>query len=119
MTTATASSEHISASATGDRIQVNVCADDRIAAAVSAAPSVTSLASGGMGLRGPRGERGERGEQGPQGIQGIPGPAGGIATIAEAADVFVAGVQTGDVLRFDSGLWRNYADADLTDGGNW
>lgn len=41
------------------------------------------------------------------------------ATIAGASDVEIVDVQTGDVLRFSAGRWRNTAERELTDGGNF
>ena len=53
---------------------------------------------------------------GPAGPQGPQGPSG---SIAGASDVAFDGVAEGDVLRYSSSRWRNYAETQLTDGGNF
>lgn len=42
-----------------------------------------------------------------------------LSSIGSAVDSAVSTPQEGDVLRYSSGKWRNYADANLTDGGNF
>lgn len=69
-----------------------------VTAAVTSQPVATAVA-GGIG---------------PQGPQGVAGTA-----LESASDVALAGVAEGDVLRYSSSKWRNYADANLTDGGNF
>lgn len=70
-----------------------------VSAAVTAS-QITAAASGGIG---------------PQGPTGPPG----YDTIGDASDVQLSSVQDGDVLRYSSSKWRNYADNQLTDGGNF
>lgn len=73
------------------------------AVAVTAAPqSVAAAVTAGQG------------PQGPQGPQGAPGDA-----ISAASDVQLAGLAEGDVLRYSTNKWRNYADKNLVDGGNF
>jgi hypothetical protein len=85
------SSSTISASVSGSSVT----------AAVGSSP-VTASASGGVG---------------PQGATGATGPAG--SAIDGASDVELSSLSDGDVLRYSSSKWRNYADANLTDGGNF
>ena len=65
--------------------------------------TVTASASGGVG---------------PQGPAGPAGDAGSIS-IASATDVELSSLAAGDVLRYSSDKWRNYAETNLTDGGNF
>ena len=55
---------------------------------------------------------------GPAGPQGPAGDAASIA-IGDATDVAFDGLTDGDVLRYSSSKWRNYAETQLTDGGNF
>lgn len=73
-----------------------------VTATVASSP-VSAAASGGVG---------------PQGPQGPAGDAGSIS-IASATDVELSSLAAGDVLRYSSNRWRNYADINLTDGGNF
>jgi hypothetical protein len=91
----------IVASVSSNRITASVSGSS-VTAAVGSSP-VTASASGGIG---------------PQGPSGSAGDAGSIA-IASASDVELASLTDGDVLRYSSSRWRNYADANLTDGGNF
>jgi hypothetical protein len=50
---------------------------------------------------------------------GPAGPQGASGSIASASDVALSSLTDGDVLRYSSSKWRNYADANLTDGGNF
>lgn len=43
----------------------------------------------------------------------------GITTLAGATDVQLSSVAEGDVLRYSASKWRNYAEDQLTDGGNF
>lgn len=54
-------------------------------------------------------------------VAGGIGPAGaaGTTTISGASDVQLSSVTDGDVLRYSASKWRNYADSNLTDGGNF
>lgn len=74
-----------------------------VSASVGSSP-VRATASGGIG---------------PQGAAGAAGPQGPASSIALAADVEIAGLADGDILRYSSSKWRNYADTNLTDGGNF
>jgi hypothetical protein len=40
-------------------------------------------------------------------------------SLAVLTDTQIQNVADGDLLRYSSGKWRNYADANLTDGGNF
>jgi hypothetical protein len=40
-------------------------------------------------------------------------------TLAGLSDAQIQNIAEGDLLRYSSGKWRNYADANLTDGGNF
>lgn len=51
-------------------------------------------------------------------VAGGVGPTG-VTTLESAADVNLEDTSDGDVLRYSSGKWRNYPDANLVDGGNW
>lgn len=73
-----------------------------VTATVGSSP-VSAAASGGVG---------------PQGPAGAIGDAGSI-TIASASDAAISGLADGDVLRYSSSKWRNYAETQLTDGGNF
>lgn len=44
---------------------------------------------------------------------------GGGRSLAGATDVAIDSIAEGDVLRYASGKWRNYAEMNLVDGGNW
>jgi hypothetical protein len=87
----------IVANVSSNRITASVTGS-AVAAAVSA-NVVTTATAGGIG------------PQGPQGVAG--------AALQSASDVALSGVSEGDVLRYSSSKWRNYADANLTDGGNF
>ena len=43
----------------------------------------------------------------------------GLTNIGDALDVAIIQASDGDVLRFSSSKWRNYAERNQTDGGNW
>lgn len=108
--TAVVGSQPVSASAGGSSVSASVgsstvgssVSGSSIAAAV-ASSLVSAAVSGGIG---------------PQGPAGAIGNAESI-TIALAGDVALSGLTDGDVLRYSSARWRNYADANLTDGGNF
>lgn len=70
----------------------------QVTAAVTSQPLATAVAGG----------------VGPQGPQGVAGTA-----LETASDVALSGVAEGDVLRYSTSKWRNYADKNLTDGGNF
>ena len=40
-------------------------------------------------------------------------------SLPSSSDVEVTDIKTGDVLRWSSGKWRNYAETQLLDGGNY
>jgi hypothetical protein len=73
-----------------------------VTATVGSSP-VSAAASGGVG---------------PQGPAGAIGDASSI-TIASASDAAISGLADGDVLRYSSSKWRNYAESGLVDGGNF
>lgn len=41
------------------------------------------------------------------------------SSLSDLADVSVAGKSGGDVLRYNGTAWANYAETELTDGGNF
>lgn len=90
----------ISASVTENKITASVSGSS-VSAAVSAS-TVTASASGGVGPQGPAG---------PQGTF--------VGGLSDLADVALSSTQAGDVLRYSSNKWRNYAEAGLVDGGNF
>jgi hypothetical protein len=87
--TATVQSHPITASVSGGQVSASV-----------AASSVSATISAGVG------------PAGPQGQQGIPGNA-----LSAASDVTLTGVADGDLLRYQSGKWKNYPTGQLLDGG--
>jgi hypothetical protein len=87
----------ITANVSSNRITASVTGS-AVAAAVSA-NIVTTATTGGIG---------------PQGPQGVAGTA-----LQSASDVALSGVADGDVLRYSASRWRNYAESQLTDGGNF
>lgn len=70
-----------------------------VTATVGSSP-VSASASGGVGPQGPV------------------GPAGS-PSIAGSSDVELESLADGDILRYSSNRWRNYAGGNLTDGGNF
>lgn len=54
-------------------------------------------------------------------VSGLQSALDGIQskTLASLEDVSVQSVLDGDLLRYNSGSWRNYKESDLLDGGNW
>jgi hypothetical protein len=86
----------ISVAVTSSKISASA-GGSSVTAAVTSQPVATAVA-GGIGPQGPQ------------------GPA---ASIASASDVALSSLTDGDVLRYSSSKWRNYADANLTDGGNF
>jgi hypothetical protein len=62
--------------------------------------TITASASGGVGPQGPAGTSG--------------------AALGDLVDVDLAGVATGDLLRYGSGKWRNFPEANVViDGQNF
>lgn len=53
---------------------------------------------------------------GPPGPQGPPGT---VETLSAIQDVEITAIATGDVLRWSANRWRNHAETQLTDGGNF
>lgn len=89
----------IAVATTSNRITASVTAGT-VLAAVSGTP-VQASASGGIGPAGPQ------------------GPAGNTESLGTIGDVVIEDVQTGDVLRFANAKWRNYAQDELLDAGNF
>jgi len=58
---------------------------------------------------------------GPQGPAGAAGAGGevGSSTLAGLADVQLTAAAEGDVLRYNGSKWADYAEIQLTDGGNF
>ena len=94
----------VSASVTTQPISATVSSGGgSISASVPGAASVSASVSGGVG---------------PQGIQGPVGPAGSN-TLANLTDVQIDAAAAGDLLRYSNGKWRDYAEQNLIDGGNY
>lgn len=92
----------ITASVVSQSITASVNASGNISASVGSS-SVVASAGGGVG------------PQGPAGPIGPPGDA-----LSSASDVQLSGVAEGDLLRYSSNKWRNYAEGDLViDGQNF
>lgn len=89
----------IAVSTTSNRISASVTGST-VKAAVSGSP-VQASASGGFGPPGPQ------------------GPAGNTASLGSIGDVVIENVTPGDVLRFSDAKWRNYAQDQLLDAGNF
>lgn len=91
----------ISATVTSQQpITATVSSSGVIAAKVPATASVQATVSGGVGPQGPV------------------GPAGSN-TLAALTDVQIDAAAAGDVLRYANGKWRDYAEEQILDGGNW
>jgi hypothetical protein len=55
---------------------------------------------------------------GPQGPAGAGGDVGS-STLAGLTDVQITSAADGDVLRYNGSKWADYAEIQLTDGGNF
>jgi hypothetical protein len=55
---------------------------------------------------------------GPQGPAGAGGDVGS-STLAGLTDVQITAAAEGDVLRYNGSKWADYAEVNLTDGGNF
>jgi len=89
---------NITATVSSQPITATVNASGNISASVGSSV-VTANAGGGIGPQGPAGSLG--------------------ASLGDLADVNIAGVQDGDVLRYDSTKWHNVNQTQVTDGGNF
>jgi hypothetical protein len=89
----------ITASVTGTRISATVSGAGVSATVGSGA--VAAAVTGGIGPQGPSGE------------------TGGASSLTELTDVQIALPADGDVLRYSTGKWRDYAEINLVDGGNF
>lgn len=89
----------ITASVTGTRISATVSGAG-VSATVGSG-SVAAAVTGGIGPQGPSGE------------------TGGASSLTELTDVQIASPADGDVLRYSTGKWRDFADSNLVDGGNF
>ncbi len=58
---------------------------------------------------------------GPQGPAGATGEGGGATSLATLSDVQITAAADGDVLRYNGSTsrWSDYAEVNLTDGGNF
>ena len=92
----------ITASVTGARISATVSGAG-VSAAVSGG-AVSAAVTGGIG---------------PQGPSGDIGATGGATALSQLTDVQIAAAADGDVLRYSTGKWRDYAESNLVDGGNF
>ena len=88
----------ITASVSSQPITATVNASGNISASVGSSV-VTANAGGGIGPQGPAGSVG--------------------ASLGDLTDVSLSGVQSGDVLRYDSTSWHNVNQTQVTDGGNF
>lgn len=88
----------MNATVTNRPIAVAVSGSGQITATVTPV-SVSATVSGGVGPQGPQGN------------------AGG--SLSQLNDVQIEAAASGDVLRYSDGKWRDYADAELLDGGNF
>ena len=91
----------ITASVSGNPITATVTEDGASVAVSPVAISATVLA--GIG---------------PQGPSGVGGDVGS-ATLAGLTDVEITSADEGDVLRYNGSKWADYAEINLTDGGNF
>jgi hypothetical protein len=87
----------MSITVTAPQTTISVSASGGSVSAAVTASQITAASSGGIGPQGPP----------------------GVTTISGASDVQLSSVADGDVLRYSSSKWRNYADNQLTDGGNF
>ena len=78
--------------------QITASVSDSTITANVTAPPVTVAVQSGVGAAGPAGQ--------------------GAAGLYELPDVQIENVSAGDVLRYSSNKWRNYAETGLVDGGN-
>ena len=95
----------ITASVSGSPIQASVTES-------GASVAVSPVAISAMVLAG-------IGPQGPTGPQGPGGEGGGASTLAGLTDVQITSAADGDVLRYNGSKWADYAEINLTDGGNF
>jgi hypothetical protein len=56
---------------------------------------------------------------GPQGPAGATGEGGSATSLATLSDVQITAAAEGDVLRYNGTKWADYAEIQLTDGGNF
>jgi hypothetical protein len=89
----------ITASVTGTRISATVSGAG-VSATVGGG-AVAAAVTGGIGPQGPSGE------------------TGGATALTELTDVQITAAADGDVLRYSTGKWRDYAESNLVDGGNF
>lgn len=110
--TATASSPAVTASASGGAISATTQAGG-VAVSVSAPATVAASAAGGSVSASVSGSSSVNAD-----VVGGIGPSG-LPNLSQALDVQLSSVTDGDVLRYSSSKWRNYAETGLVDGGNW
>ena len=110
--TASASSPAVTASVSGNGISATAQSGG-VAVSVSAPSTVTASASGGSVSADVTGSSSVSAD-----VVGGIGPSG-LPNLSQALDVQLSSVTDGDVLRYSSSKWRNYAETQLTDGGNW
>ena len=94
----------ITASVSGSPITASVTESGASVAVSPVAISATVLA--GIGPQGPAGSAGA-------------GGAVGSSTLAGLTDVQITAAAEGDVLRYNGSKWADYAEIQLTDGGNF
>ena len=84
----------------------------RISATVSGAGVSATVGSGAVAAS-------VTGGIGPQGPSGDIGATGGATALSQLTDVQITAAADGDVLRYSTGKWRDYAESNLVDGGNF
>lgn len=84
----------------------------RISAAVSGAGVSATVGSGAVAAS-------VTGGIGPQGPSGDIGATGGATALSQLTDVQITAAADGDVLRYSTGKWRDFAESNLVDGGNF
>ncbi len=92
----------ITASVTGTRISATVSGAG-VSATVGGG-SVAAAVTGGIG---------------PQGPSGDIGATGGATALSQLTDVQIDSPADGDVLRYSNGKFRDFAESNLVDGGNF
>ena len=110
--TASASSPAVSATVSGGGISASAQAGG-VAVSVSAPSPVAASAAGGSVSAAVSGSSSVSAD-----VVGGIGPSG-LPNLSQALDVQLSSLTDGDVLRYSSAKWRNYAETGLVDGGNW
>lgn len=110
--TASASSPAVTASASGGAISATAQAGG-VAVSVAAPAPVAASAAGGSVSASVSGVSSVNAD-----VVGGIGPSG-LPNLSQALDVQLSSLADGDVLRYSSAKWRNYAETSLLDAGNF